>query len=1257
MSQLNLKQLLGTDDVAVLVDKLNYNFNQVILNGGGPQGKQGLIGGPGFPGLQGERGLTGATGPDGTYWFVAQMSPLLYTFGGTYSEVPREGDLYIDAEPTFLDIYQLTATGGSATYWNLIDTLQAPTGALQLIYDQVLLGATSTSIANDPLLAGKFIIGTPEALGASAYILDYPLNPTKRITLLSTGFPFADSLTTLASRTGNQIRLIGIDESLLDLPTRAMHGGGIAHSFLYEPHLGTTAQMYRIQNADLGQAGLGTKHFSINFNNGYGTLLYGSTANNISMGGNEYEILKARLSVNNTLAVGTPSFYTSATVFPGGLIQGSLLVGDTTTNAWGLLTGGRVVGSFSEGGYSSTLWVDSQLHPGNSNAGSNLMFSTDVSPSLSNPSTWNWEMSAYDNVVNPDKNNLKLTASISGINGGMFGTPYTAMYKSLTASAANVNVRPAFGIGNLGGNKPVSWLEVGPTSGTIGIGYVGATYMTSYMSFNQHRNVFGLWNRRGDGTNNAAVTIWNSISGGLGISLTPRSSGADAFNESQTSLYNNTREHITVNGYKTFSEIRNAATDVEINSGLKYTFWADYGALGPDNGTTFVDSTGRRRMVGVFGDGPAYLNKGGTPVICTVNGLTQSGSVSRILPQYTFWNALGEGLYIDKSSTVNSSFGYSVGIATQGDSGLVIANGLDFWKRGPWVGVYNSAPYGRFHIGASAGGPGLLINDYTPIVGQMPAQEILYNAYRNVASGNLERIQGSNSAWQTTNKGYGQIAFFDENQSFNSRRAGTSIAISAGWGGATGFPVEVTALSGQLPSLIISPPAFTNDSGGAFPTGYNSNYFPQVRIGMLAEEDGSETLKRGTLSIPAQYRNNLHDVEDYYNIGLYSTGMVPVAGISVGTSTDADFHPSIGNRRLSINFLNENLGAVYNNDVSVLEANYQSSTLFNVPGDMTKRVLSTGPGFRTALAGNSSPIPPFSGGAVLPRLFVNGYTGGGGIVNPISAWFTDNVYVDHTGNQFGGLWIKNDTATTTPWGISYKTTTNTTYGGLRTGLSFHKPGALNYGLWIDDKGGVVIGGDSGGMDPQDKDFAGNFYYASIVGAPFPGWNNLGVPGPVWQTGNGGGAGGYGSPQMFWYGGVPSPGGDAGSNLGGVTLSVRTGIRTDKIFVTSDKRLKKDFNEIENGLAVVDALKPVRFRWKKDSTPSAGFVAQDVGPLIPEAVLVFGEGESETMTVDYNVIIPYLTSAIQTLKKEAEIKHTRIVELEDRLSKIEKFLNL
>ena len=62
---INLKQISLIDNDIIKLDKVNYNFDQLVANGGGPRGNTGPAGSTGYQGLTGHQGDTGVVGDQG----------------------------------------------------------------------------------------------------------------------------------------------------------------------------------------------------------------------------------------------------------------------------------------------------------------------------------------------------------------------------------------------------------------------------------------------------------------------------------------------------------------------------------------------------------------------------------------------------------------------------------------------------------------------------------------------------------------------------------------------------------------------------------------------------------------------------------------------------------------------------------------------------------------------------------------------------------------------------------------------------------------------------------------------------------------------------------------------------------------------------------------------------------------------------------------------------------------------------------------
>ena len=82
--------------------------------------------------------------------------------------------------------------------------------------------------------------------------------------------------------------------------------------------------------------------------------------------------------------------------------------------------------------------------------------------------------------------------------------------------------------------------------------------------------------------------------------------------------------------------------------------------------------------------------------------------------------------------------------------------------------------------------------------------------------------------------------------------------------------------------------------------------------------------------------------------------------------------------------------------------------------------------------------------------------------------------------------------------------------------------------------------------------------------------------------------------------------------------------------SSDRRLKKDIVNTRYGLNTVLDLRPVDYQMKSNSLEQIGFIAQELRPIVPEAVTgIEGDlAKGETLAVAYTTLIPVLTKAIQ-----------------------------
>ena len=103
--------------------------------------------------------------------------------------------------------------------------------------------------------------------------------------------------------------------------------------------------------------------------------------------------------------------------------------------------------------------------------------------------------------------------------------------------------------------------------------------------------------------------------------------------------------------------------------------------------------------------------------------------------------------------------------------------------------------------------------------------------------------------------------------------------------------------------------------------------------------------------------------------------------------------------------------------------------------------------------------------------------------------------------------------------------------------------------------------------------------------------------------------------------------------------------TDMV-TSSDYRQKENVTAMVNGLSRVNALKPVKFKWKHDDYYTEGFLAHEVQEAgWNEGVTGKKDGE-EMQAVSYGRITPLLVKAIQELSAKNDALEARIKTLED-----------
>jgi hypothetical protein len=113
---------------------------------------------------------------------------------------------------------------------------------------------------------------------------------------------------------------------------------------------------------------------------------------------------------------------------------------------------------------------------------------------------------------------------------------------------------------------------------------------------------------------------------------------------------------------------------------------------------------------------------------------------------------------------------------------------------------------------------------------------------------------------------------------------------------------------------------------------------------------------------------------------------------------------------------------------------------------------------------------------------------------------------------------------------------------------------------------------------------------------------------------------------------------------GITLpdtSTSTGQVKANAFVTySSIRFKKDVQKLDNAMDIINQLEGVSYKWKDTNKQDYGFIAEEVGRVLPD-IVEWHDGEEYATSMDYMRIISFLVEAVK-------FQHHKLNELEERV---------
>ncbi len=100
------------------------------------------------------------------------------------------------------------------------------------------------------------------------------------------------------------------------------------------------------------------------------------------------------------------------------------------------------------------------------------------------------------------------------------------------------------------------------------------------------------------------------------------------------------------------------------------------------------------------------------------------------------------------------------------------------------------------------------------------------------------------------------------------------------------------------------------------------------------------------------------------------------------------------------------------------------------------------------------------------------------------------------------------------------------------------------------------------------------------------------------------------------------------------------IKANSFVTYSSIRFKKDVQKLENAMDIINQLEGVSYKWKDTEKQDYGFIAEEVGRVLPDIVEWY-DGEEYATSMDYMKIISFLVEAVK-------FQHHKLNELAEKI---------
>ena len=132
--------------------------------------------------------------------------------------------------------------------------------------------------------------------------------------------------------------------------------------------------------------------------------------------------------------------------------------------------------------------------------------------------------------------------------------------------------------------------------------------------------------------------------------------------------------------------------------------------------------------------------------------------------------------------------------------------------------------------------------------------------------------------------------------------------------------------------------------------------------------------------------------------------------------------------------------------------------------------------------------------------------------------------------------------------------------------------------------------------------------------------------------------------------------DTGAITHGITLPNSAGatgkVKANSYTTYSSARYKDNIQPIENALDTLCSIEGVTYRWKNNNLEDVGFVAEDVGKVLPQIVEWETDGIN-AQSMDYTRITPVLVEAVKEQQVQIKKQKKLIEQLFEKIEELKK----